>query len=115
MEEGKSDIDRSKHLLENPQPDNYLWWNDIDRLYDELTKEFKWAGLRLYRIVVENLQNSTQYWNVVEKIGRSITLRRQLIPFILRRKPNIFTRHLLSRWWDELSFEESSSQSRTTR
>ena len=95
-----------RKLLEDPRPEDALWWREVDVRYDELIRCCPEANETILKIMKEHPANYTHFWNVVEKIGRNKNLRREIIPWITRREPNIFTRHLLGKWWDDLSLGE---------
>ena len=92
--------------LEKPWPDDYLWWAEVDRRFDELVECCPDATTTLLKLVKEDPQKFTQFWNTVEKLGRSRELRREIIPWLLRREPTVFTRHLLSKWWKDMRLGE---------
>jgi hypothetical protein len=98
--------EKLKDLISNPRPEDPLWWAEVDRSYDKLLECCPQTDKLLLEIIKTKSKDFTQFWNVVEKVGRNANLRASLRRWVLERKPSVFTRHLLSRWWNDLDIAE---------
>ncbi len=93
-------------ILARPKPESAQWWAEVDASLEKVLESVPEAEEKLLRIIEGCSADNTHFWNIVERLGRRRETRRALIPYVLRRAPSVFTRHILARWWEDLTLWE---------